>query len=234
MKIFISYSSNDAKIATTIASALRQAGLEPWIARKEIRPGDSFLARMNEGLAEASYVVLLVSASALASKWVTREWLSALARDEIVLVPVRLDDSELPAVIRDIVYIDLRGDPAAGVKDLVTFFEVETTAPQEPALRSTKARENELQHATRRQLRLVAAKCMDEATLRAFCFDADLDPNRFGGNNLHERLVALLHAADSDGLLQKLACWLELERQQCVSHQISRLQGTPAWEWTAG
>src|SRR5438105_4129982 len=86
-RVFISHASRDRDFASRIAEALQRDGLRPWLDTQEISPGDSFLAQMNAGLGAAGYVLLLVSAAAHVSQWVTREWLAALANEATVLVP---------------------------------------------------------------------------------------------------------------------------------------------------
>src|ERR1700734_1225929 len=104
-KIFISYSRVNAADAEEVYDALSEVGLSPWLDRVEIKPGDSFLDRLNDGLSDASYLLLLLSESSLGSRWVTREWLSALASDKTVVMPILLEDVELPPLLRDITYV---------------------------------------------------------------------------------------------------------------------------------
>jgi len=232
-KIFISHASSDREIATEIADSLRRVGLTPWLDTREISPGDSFLAQMNTGLGTAGYVLLLVSAAAHASKWVSREWLAALASESTVLVPILLDDSGLPPLLKDIVYIDGRRDRARAIEKILQFFEKETEASGQAVTRDVGSADPGLSILTRRQLRLVAARCLDGPGLEAFCFDADINPNDLRGESVHEKLVALLHSVARDGLLRNFSRWLELERSRCVRHQVAELRSTSDWDWAA-
>ena len=99
-RIFISHASKDQEVARQIAAALDSAGQAPWLGLREIRPGDSFVERMNEGLAKASYVLVLLSEAANASRWVTREWMAALAAptappDPVIGRATHADDLDL-------------------------------------------------------------------------------------------------------------------------------------------
>lgn len=230
-RVFISHSTVDAVVAQEIATALDSAGLSPWIDSREIRPGDSFLERMNQGISEASYVLLLWSEAAALSHWVMREWMSAAASRGTVVIPVLLDDSERPALLRDIVYIDLRRDRQAGIAALLDFFRRETSPLRPPS--AVRDGGLSLRNASRRQIRLVALRCLDETGLRSFCFDAGLDPGSLAGASLHEKLVSLLHMAATEGLLLRFADWLETERYRCVRYQVDELRQQPAWNWSA-
>jgi len=228
--IFISHSHQDAAVARDIAEALEHAGLKPWIDQCEIKPGDSLIGKMDQGLSEASYVLLLLSREANASHWVRREWMSGLANRQIVLVPLLLDNSSVPAILRDIVYIDLRQDRQAGIERIVEFFQLEQ---RRISPLTTRRADFSLMNASRRQLRLLAMRCLDQLGLQSFCFDADLDWGSLGGASVHEKLVSLLHAAALEGLLPRFAQWLETERERCVKHQLRELEDQPAWKWPA-
>jgi len=229
--IFINYTRSDAAITQQIVAALDQVGLQPWIDTREIKPGDSFLEKMNEGLGEASYVLLLLSRNSLASQWVQREWLSTLADRATILIPVLLDDSEIPPLLRDIIYIDMRGDLARGVTKIVEFFQNETSPVPRRTLRDDVGAKPLLAGVSRRQLRLVALQCVDSTGLSAFCFDAAIDPNSLEGASLHEKLVSLLHRVSNEDLLNDFATWLEAERTRCISAQLKKLTSQAAWNW---
>src|SRR5262245_27600812 len=202
-RIFISYASADALVARRLAAGLEQAGMAPWIDQKEIRPGDSFIAKMNEAIAQSSYLLLLVSRASAGSHWVSREWMSAVASREVVIIPVLLDDSEVPTLLGDPVHVDIRQDFDLGLSRLIAFFGAETSARGKVAV----VRGFSLKNASRRQLRLVAVRCLDESALAGFCFDAEIEPGRLAGQSLNERLVSLLHVVATEGLVSQFAEW---------------------------
>lgn len=226
-------------MATAIANSLQDMGVTAWLDEREISPGDSFLAQMNAGLGTAGYVLLLVSTAAHASRWVSREWLAALANEDTVLIPVLLDDSGLPPLLKDIVYVDARRDRAVAILEIGQFFEKERGLAQtkERMLRDLvrgaggRSRDPPLIPLTRRQLRMVAAHCLDRQGLEAFCFDAEINPNDLRGESVNEKLVDLLHNVSRDGLLDDFSRWLEFERSRCVQHQVGTLSRTPGWAW---
>lgn len=229
--IFVSYTRSDEVIAQQIIAALDLAGLEAWIDTREIRPGDSFLEKMNQALGEASYVLLLISKNSLESQWVRREWLSTLSDQATLLIPVLLDYSELPPLLRDIIYIDLRGNIVSGVAKIVEFFEYELTPLPRKVFRNDVGVTPPLIGVSRRQLRLVALQCVDSMGLSAFCFDAEIDPNCLEGGSIHEKLVFLLHRVSNEGLLNDFITWLEVERTRCVKTQLRKLASQSAWNW---
>jgi hypothetical protein len=226
-RIFISYSHEDAAVADRIVTLLDTAGMAPWIDRREIRPGESIPERMSEGLTAASYVVLLHSQASAQSRWVTREWMSTLAAADTVIVPIVLDDTEVPRLLQDILYIDCRSGLERGLEQLIAFFRNERQSP----IRTRGASGAPLAGLTRRQLRLVAVRCMNESALRNFCFDADILSTELTGSSVQERLVSLLHNAATQGLLSKFSEWLHAEHGPCVQTQINVLKEQSAWDW---
>jgi hypothetical protein len=227
-RIFISYAHQDARAAEVVRQALSDAGFRPWIDTREIRPGESFIAAMNEGVGSASYLLLLVSQATQLSEWVSREWMSALANRATVVIPVRLDDAPVPPLLRDILYFDLARDRGAGLQSIVDFFVGETKEVTPPMRSQTHWT---LRTATRRQLRLIAIRCLDEAGLRSFCFDAEIAPGSLQGSGVHEQLVSLLHAVEAQGLLRHFADWLESEKGRCVKNSAGELRASSTWNW---
>jgi hypothetical protein len=220
-------------MASQIAELLQEAGLNPWLDLQEISPGDSFLDQMSSGLGASGYVILLVSAAAHASRWVSREWLAALADEATVLLPILLDDSGLPPLLKDIVYIDARQDRKRAIVETLNFFQREMERPPRQVTRDTSANDQNLGVLTRRQLRLVAARCLDGSGLQSFCFDADINPNELRGESVHEKIVTLMHYVARDGALERFHRWLELERTRCVKFQIGELRSSDGWDWAA-
>jgi hypothetical protein len=72
--VFISHASEDKEaVAIPLAETLRRAGLRVWIDRQELRLGDSLRAKIDEGLANSYFGVVILSPSFLAKNWPRRE-----------------------------------------------------------------------------------------------------------------------------------------------------------------
>lgn len=231
-RVFISYSHEDATTAEAIAAQLAHLGLGVWIDKNEVRPGDSFLARMNEGLAAASYVVLLVSASSSQSRWVRREWMAALASKGTVVLPALLPDGEMPPLLRDIVYLDFRSSTEAGLKQLAEFFLRELQKTGVPDLAEfTRGLVGPL---SAREARLVAINCLNEYHFLSFLNDAKMSPGEIGGSALNERIVNLLHAVSQRGMLQQFVSWMAEEDPHCFDFQLNRVRSERQWRLDPG
>lgn len=121
--VFISHRGADVPPAERLAQEIRNAGHQVWLDEWELNIGDSIIGKMNEGLSGATYVVLCLSAQGVDAPWISREWMSALARQlnghSVKLLPARLTGGDPPAILADIKYADLVADWSRGVSDLL-------------------------------------------------------------------------------------------------------------------
>jgi hypothetical protein len=227
-QVFISYAREDEAIARQVSHALSEGGVETWIDVQRIGWGDSFLEGMNQGIAQAAYVILLVSPASNASRWVEREWMAALAAGGTVLIPAVVGDAEVPPILRDLVYVDLRQNVAEGLRKIVAFFNAEhaPVAAAEPPYRAGDAR-HPLRAAPRRVVRLVAQNCLKESHLLAFLHDEDISEGQIGGTSLNEKLTRLLTDLHAAGISEVFVNWLLSEPdpllRQCVDRRTSAL-----------
>lgn len=122
--VFVSHRGTDAVPAERLANELRAAGHVVWLDLWEVSVGKSIVERMNDGLTRASHFVLCYSSSGIDSEWIKREWLSAIALQlngrDMTILPVRLTGGTPPAILADIMFLDLVTDWNAGVQRLLT------------------------------------------------------------------------------------------------------------------
>lgn len=71
--MFISYSSQDAFIASTVQARVESAGASVWLDRKDLEGGDVILERIREGIDSCDEAIVLVSPASRQSQWVTLE-----------------------------------------------------------------------------------------------------------------------------------------------------------------
>jgi formylglycine-generating enzyme required for sulfatase activity len=96
--IFISYSRDDVNAANTIADFLRAQGLTVFIDYESIKGSDHFPERIAQEIIACDWLLVIVSKSSMASRWVIREVEFADEQEKTILV-LRLDDTELPPKI---------------------------------------------------------------------------------------------------------------------------------------
>lgn len=103
--VFLSHSSHDEPLVERIATGLLKAGIGVWFSPWRVVPGHSVSREISKGLEEADFVVVCLSADAIASGWVEKEWQSRMApeaaRKRVEVIPVRLDECEAPTLLGD-------------------------------------------------------------------------------------------------------------------------------------
>ena len=93
--VFISYAREDADIAGRFAEAFQAAGLSVWWD-DALRSGEAFDESIERALREAGAVVVLWSASSVASRWVRAE--ATQADRSRTLVPVTIEPCQRPII----------------------------------------------------------------------------------------------------------------------------------------
>lgn len=112
--IFISHTSKDKAIVEPIALRLAQVfGQENvFYDSWSIQPGDGIIDKMNEGLTNCNFFFFFVSKNSLQSNMVKLEWQNAILKASngtAKLIPVKLDDCMMPALLLQTLYIDVFG-----------------------------------------------------------------------------------------------------------------------------
>lgn len=109
-KIFLSHNHNDKPFVRELASYLQQYGIEAWVDEAEIKIGDSLIEKVGTAIKENAFVGVVISRNSANSKWVKKELEIALQRelqeDRVVVLPIVLDDSELPLFLTGKLYAD--------------------------------------------------------------------------------------------------------------------------------
>lgn len=123
LKLFISYSSLDKHYANYLFADLSEAGHDPWIDDWNIRAGQSIPEEIQKGLESGDYIIVLLSPNSIKSKWVQSEWQSMywdeMNNQEIKVIPVLLEDCEIPHFLKIKKYIDFRWDYNYGFDELL-------------------------------------------------------------------------------------------------------------------
>lgn len=160
---FISHASEDKDVVVALAEALRGAGLKIWLDQQVLRLGDSLREKIDEGLANSRFGIVILSPSFLAKQWPKRELNGLMALEESghqVIIPVwhKIDRETLltyspiladrfasdtvrgiPSVAADIIRVIIdpeSGSPAVESPSLARrFIELLNNAPETGAIR---------------------------------------------------------------------------------------------------
>lgn len=124
VSVFISHSSRDSEVALRLAQDLKQNGHDIWLDKWSIHVGESISASIEQGLENASFLLLLLSRHGVASSWVEREWRAAYWNEVdtkgVRVLPVLLEPCSIPQLLRDKKYIALFPDYAQGLQEILS------------------------------------------------------------------------------------------------------------------
>ena len=128
--VFLSHAHTDKPVVRQVAEGLKSHGIDIWLDEAELSLGDSLVNRIERGLDSADFVAFFLSKASVQSQWARQELNVAISRQVsagdrgAIVLPILLDDAEIPALLRDVMYLDMRsGDIQAGVAKLAAFIK---------------------------------------------------------------------------------------------------------------
>lgn len=108
---FISYTSADRDWANWIAWILENAGYSIIIDIQDFEPGQNFIRNMYEAIEKTERIIAILSPNYFKSEYTGFEWQGAFANDsssiQRLLIPILVRPSEIPAIFRSLIFIDL-------------------------------------------------------------------------------------------------------------------------------
>lgn len=118
LKVFLSHSSKDKVIVDKIFNELQLEGIRAWYDKYEIRPGDSIVDKINEGLDESDVGVICLSQNFLNSStgWTKSELNFFIQKrmrsgtNNLICLNFDVEFEDLPPLVQDYRYIDMK-DP---------------------------------------------------------------------------------------------------------------------------
>jgi hypothetical protein len=113
-KIFLSYAREDEARVAELYDQLIRRGFRPWLDQRDILPGEQWDPAIKKALKSADFIFVCLSASSVKKRgYLRREIADALERskemlaNDIFLVPVRLDDCDIPEELQSFQWEDL-------------------------------------------------------------------------------------------------------------------------------
>lgn len=123
MPIFISYSHENKEFVDKLAMQLVQRNVNVWLDRWELSIGDSIIDKVQDAVEGASALLVILSKASIASEWCKKELSSGFLREleekRVVVMPVLLEDCEIPLFARSKLYADFRTDFDDGLSTVV-------------------------------------------------------------------------------------------------------------------
>ncbi len=133
-RVFISHSGQDSEFAARLCDDLAMAGHRPWIHDLEVGAGDEIIDRIQEGLRDCPYMIVILSRSAVESKWVDTEWKERLWGEikTRTLIPVLTEPCDIPMFLRTRRYADFSRSYAVGFAALILKLRSKAVDPRFP------------------------------------------------------------------------------------------------------
>jgi hypothetical protein len=111
--VFISHASEDNAAAKRLAKRLKEDGFDPWLDLERLLPGQDWNLEIEKAMRESGAILLCFSEESVAKEsYIQREYKRAMLIQEekpegtIFVIPVRLDDCDLPFYMREIQWVD--------------------------------------------------------------------------------------------------------------------------------
>ncbi|KAF6628806.1 toll/interleukin-1 receptor domain-containing protein [Paenibacillus sp. EKM208P] len=122
-KVFLSHSSNDKPFVRKLSDRLNRDGFQSWIDEMEIKVGFSISNSIESGIITSGYFVIVLTPDAISSEWVRRELDIATLREirqkDIFILPVLLEDCEIPSMIATKKYANFKNSFEQGYSELL-------------------------------------------------------------------------------------------------------------------
>ena len=115
--IFFSYSRDDSEFVLKLAKDLREAGTQIWLDQLDIAPGNHWDSTIEEALQKSGTLLVVLSKASVESNNVMDEVSFAIEEDKTV-IPVLLEECDIPFRLRRIQPADFRVDYQDGMASL--------------------------------------------------------------------------------------------------------------------
>lgn len=123
MPIFISYSHKNKEFVDKLAVQLVARNVNIWLDRWELNVGDSLIDKVQEAVEGASALLVILSKESTESEWCKKELSSGLLREleekRVVVMPVLLEDCNIPIFARGKMYADFRSNFDDGLRTVI-------------------------------------------------------------------------------------------------------------------
>lgn len=111
--VFISHASEDNAAVKRLTKRLKEDGFDPWLDLERLLPGQDWNLEIEKSMRESGAILLCFSEESVSKEsYIQKEYKRAMRIQEekpegtIFVIPVRLDNCELPFYLREIQWVD--------------------------------------------------------------------------------------------------------------------------------
>ncbi|MCX5784837.1 MAG: toll/interleukin-1 receptor domain-containing protein [Elusimicrobia bacterium] len=122
MSIYISYPKENADFANHLASELVRRNHCVWVEKWELQAGDSLIEKVQGTITDSDALLVVISKASVAAAWCRRSLAATLTREvaakHAIIVPVLMEDCEIPLFVTNYLRADFRKGFDAGFKNI--------------------------------------------------------------------------------------------------------------------
>lgn len=134
MPVFISYSHKDNEFVANLAAHLVKHNTRVWVDKWQLTVGDSIIEKIQGAIQESSALLVVLSKASVQSNWCKKEINAGLMRElkekKVIVLPVLLEDCDLPIFLEEKMYADFRRNFDIGLSDVLEGIAKVTNASQ--------------------------------------------------------------------------------------------------------
>lgn len=120
MSIVISYAHEDSDFVDTLAANMFKNRVHVWVDRWELKVGDSIFRKIESAIQDADALLVVLSKTSVESAWCKKELTAGLVREleekSVFVLPIVVDDCDIPLFLKDKLYADFRKDKDKALK----------------------------------------------------------------------------------------------------------------------
>jgi len=132
-KVFIGYVREDIEAAERLYEYLKDVGLEPWLDRSDLLPGQKWRPAIRDAIKNSRYFIALFSSNSVEARGYVQKQLKEsldildeFPSQDIFIIPARLDDCKVSEdKIIELVMVDLFPDWGSGIDKILKAMKVE-------------------------------------------------------------------------------------------------------------
>ncbi len=126
-RVFLAYAAEDLDTVLKLHDALAHHGFDPWLDRKKLLAGQNWPRAIESAIESSDYFLACFSRRSVRKRGTFQtelrfalECASRVPQDDIFVIPLRLDNCELPAsMTRRLQYLNLFPNFDSGIRRLV-------------------------------------------------------------------------------------------------------------------
>jgi hypothetical protein len=117
-RVFLSYVENNQDDAMRLIKYLKKENFIVQTAESSVLVGDKIIDKINDAISMSDFLIVVISKASSESPWIKKE-LEFAKDNSIRILPVLIDDTNIPQELTDIKFADLRKEPLEGTKMLI-------------------------------------------------------------------------------------------------------------------